>query len=423
MNLRQIFAPAQQATEAQLQSSRKIITCEGAVAGIVYSMGTGNFLAGYLSELGASVSFCAIVAMIPQLGCVLQLASPFLFERLRCRKLAVWLLCFLFRFLMGFVMLTPFFFGGKSGALPVVLVLYFVVFLAAGFVTPGLQRMVLEIAPKEHRGAFLARKEVITACVNSLATLAMGRQLDYFSAKDEAITGYFVIGGMCVGLSVLDAWLLGAAHEYQTPFVTSMRLQDILIPLRDAAYRPVLRYSMIGACAGGLSSSFLAVYLLRGLGLSHTFITSVGVVSAVVGMTGTWAWGRYADRTTWRATLLRTAFVAQLCTLCWFFIIPTSARIFAPVLLTAAAACGGGAGIANMNLQYVVSPAHAKTTYNAVTAAAASMVAVAAAAVGTSVQPILEKSIGSRSMAVLFLISGVLGLANLFFNGRRLPRV
>lgn len=53
------------------------IIAEGAVAGVIYAVATGNFLAGYLSSLGASVSLCAAAAMIPSFGCVLQFISPF----------------------------------------------------------------------------------------------------------------------------------------------------------------------------------------------------------------------------------------------------------------------------------------------------------------------------------------------------------
>lgn len=88
----QLFFPAHDPTEEELQAGRRRIIEEGAVAGIIYALVTGNFLAGYLSYLGASVSFCAKVAMIPSLGCVLQFFSPFVFERMHHRKLAIWLM-------------------------------------------------------------------------------------------------------------------------------------------------------------------------------------------------------------------------------------------------------------------------------------------------------------------------------------------
>lgn len=62
------------------------IIAEGAVAGVIYAVATGNFLAGYLSSLGASVSLCAAAAMIPSFGCVLQFISPFVFERMHHRN-------------------------------------------------------------------------------------------------------------------------------------------------------------------------------------------------------------------------------------------------------------------------------------------------------------------------------------------------
>lgn len=421
MNLQQIFTPQAPPTPAQLQQSRRVLTSEGAVAAVIYSLGTGNFLAGYLSQLGASVSFCAIVAMIPQLGCVVQLAAPFLFERLKYRKLAIWLCCTLFRLSLGFVMVLPAFFGQSKSVFPVVLVLYSFAFLVAGFVTPALQTMVLEISPKEHRGVFFARKDIVATCVNGVATLVVGRLLDYFVDMGQPFTGYILIGVFSLCAAIVDGMLLGCVHEFQAPYVTHMRLTQLLQPLRDRAYRPVLLYMVYGALAGGLSSSFLSVYLLRVLGLSHTFITSVGAVSAVAGMLGIWAWGRYSDRVSWKKMIQRSCLLTSLCTLSWFFVLPEQAHVFAPVLLIVTAAGVGGAAIANTNLQYASSPANAKTTYISVTSALASMVACGAAAVSTTLQPLLESVVGERSIAWLFFVSALGSLLNLFLNGRKLP--
>ena len=57
--LYQLFFPAHTPTENELEMGRYRIIAEGAVAGVIYAVATGNFLAGYLSSLGASVSLCA----------------------------------------------------------------------------------------------------------------------------------------------------------------------------------------------------------------------------------------------------------------------------------------------------------------------------------------------------------------------------
>lgn len=146
--LYQLFFPAHTLTENELEMGRYRIIAEGAVAGVIYTVATGNFLAGYLSSLGASVSLCAAAAMIPSFGCVLQFISPFVFERMHHRKLAIWLMCVVFRLSVSSILLIPLALPDPGHARAVVLVLYTIGFFSAGLVTPGLEHMVLAIAPK-----------------------------------------------------------------------------------------------------------------------------------------------------------------------------------------------------------------------------------------------------------------------------------
>ncbi|MEG2287525.1 MAG: MFS transporter, partial [Ruthenibacterium sp.] len=212
------FFAQQPPTKENLQKSRKILIAEGAVAAVIMSLATGNFMAGYLTSLGASVSFCALMGTLPQLGCVLQMAAPFLFEKLHYRKGVIWGLCVFFRFSLGLMMLMPIFFHKQTVQLGFTFVVYFFAFAAAGLVTPGLQQMTVDISPKEHRGAFFARKDIISACVNSAAVLVMGRQLDYFSALGQTQRGYWVVGLVSLLLAAADAAILGAVHEQPAPF-------------------------------------------------------------------------------------------------------------------------------------------------------------------------------------------------------------
>lgn len=190
----QLFFPAHDPTEEELQAGRRRIIEEGAVAGIIYALVTGNFLAGYLSYLGASVSFCAKVAMIPSLGCVLQFFSPFVFERMHHRKLAIWLMCVVFRLSVSSIFLIPLAMPDPGHARAVILVLYTIGFFSAGLVTPGLEHMVRGLSPQGGRGRFYAVKSIIGTCISSAATLALGRTLDEYLAGDAGYTGFLVIG-------------------------------------------------------------------------------------------------------------------------------------------------------------------------------------------------------------------------------------
>lgn len=419
----QLFSPAHDPTEEELQAGRRRIIEEGAVAGIIYALVTGNFLAGYLSYLGASVSFCAKVAMIPSLGCVLQFFSPFVFERMHHRKLAIWLMCVVFRLSVSSIFLIPLAMPDPGHARAVILVLYTIGFFSAGLVTPGLEHMVRGLSPQGGRGRFYAVKSIIGTCISSAATLALGRTLDEYLAGDAGYTGFLVIGTVSLVLSAADAVLLATVRENPVKFTSKMRAADILLPAKDPNYRPLLFYSVIGGLTGGFASPFLSVYELRVLGLSHTFITSVGIVSAVIGMVGSWVWGRLADRTAWNRVIWLTAFLNLSCTLLWSIVRKNTAPFIAPILIIVAAACAGGSSLASTNLQFSLAPENRKTAYFGVTMAMSSIATCTSAAVGTAVQPILERTMGDNSIAMLFFVAGVGGFVNLLINGRKLPAV
>lgn len=420
MKLQSVFYPEQPPGEPELERSRRLLIVEGAAAAIIYSSGTGNFLAGYLTYLGASVAVCAAAAMIPQLGCILQFFSPLLFERTERRKLPIFVLCVIFRFSLSVMFLLPLFSDGRTVPVEAALFLYCTAFLAAGLVTPGLTNLVLNNAPQIHRGAYFAHKEITAAVVNGIAAMLLGRMLDRMMEQDRTGEGFVVIGAVCLALSLLDASLLLQVSEQPAASYAHMRIKDIAMPTRDPIYQPLLRYYVLGGLVSGISSSFLSVYELRVLELSHTYITTAGIVAAAAGVFGGWFWGRYADRTSWPQLFKITAFLSLLCTLSWAFVRPSTAYCAAGLIMAGTAFCSGGQNIASQNLQFYYSPQKGKTAYFGVTSALSSLAACGAAFVSTSIEPMLENRMGGSAIALLFFLSGTLGLLNFFVNIRKI---
>lgn len=98
----------------------------------------------------------------------------------------------------------------------------------------------LGIAPQGGRGQFYAVKSIIGTCVSSAATLALGRVLDYYLEQGQGYTGFLIIGIVSLLLTVVDAVLLASVRENPVKFTSKMRPADILRPVRDPAYRPLL---------------------------------------------------------------------------------------------------------------------------------------------------------------------------------------
>lgn len=423
MNLRQKFIPNQNPTERELLIGARGIMIEGAVASIIYAVATNNIMTGYLGYLGASVATCASIALIPQLGCILQFFSPFLFERFRYRKPIMWILCVIYRFSVAAMFLLPLLLSGANFRVGTAVALYIIAFASAGIVTPGLQQWTISLVDVKERGVYMAKKDILAVGVNSIVTFLLSRHLDKLMALGNDSQGYQTVGLVCLVLALLDAVLLLNICERPVEETVGVQLSDVLQPVKDKSYRPLLLYNIFSSVAGGIATPFLIVYQLRVLGLSHTFLASAGIVAAIAGMAGSYLWGRFSDKHMWDWTIHRSASIGFLCTVSWAFVTPESAPFIAPILMTVTTACNSGTVIANTNLQYSASPATGKTLYLGVTAAIISVAGCLTTACSASLQSVFEQSLGYKSISVLFLISGVGGLINLFINGRKLPHI
>lgn len=423
MNLRQKFIPNQNPTERELLIGARGIMIEGAVASIIYAVATNNIMTGYLGYLGASVAACASIALIPQLGCILQFFSPFLFERFRYRKPIMWILCVIYRFSVAATFLLPLLLSGANFRVGTAVALYIIAFASAGIVTPGLQQWTISLVDVKERGVYMAKKDILAVGVNSIVTFLLSRHLDKLMALGNDSQGYQTVGLVCLVLALLDAVLLLNICERPVEETVGVQLSDVLQPVKDKSYRPLLLYNIFSSVAGGIATPFLIVYQLRVLGLSHTFLASAGIVAAIAGMAGSYLWGRFSDKHMWDWTIHRSASIGFLCTVSWAFVTPESAPFIAPILMTVTTACNSGTVIANTNLQYSASPATGKTLYLGVTAAIISVAGCLTTACSASLQSVFEQSLGYKSISVLFLISGVGGLINLFINGRKLPHI
>lgn len=423
MNLRQKFIPNQNPTERELLIGARGIMIEGAVASIIYAVATNNIMTGYLGYLGASVAACASIALIPQLGCILQFFSPFLFERFRYRKPIMWILCVIYRFSVAAMFLLPLLLSGANFRVGTAVALYIIAFASAGIVTPGLQQWTISLVDVKERGVYMAKKDILAVGVNSIVTFLLSRHLDKLMALGNDSQGYQTVGLVCLVLALLDAVLLLNICERPVEETVGVQLSDVLQPVKDKSYRPLLLYNIFSSVAGGIATPFLIVYQLRVLGLSHTFLASAGIVAAIAGMAGSYLWGRFSDKHMWDWTIHRSASIGFLCTVSWAFVTPKSAPFIAPILMTVTTACNSGTVIANTNLQYSASPATGKTLYLGVTAAIISVAGCLTTACSASLQSVFEQSLGYKSISVLFLISGVGGLINLFINGRKLPHI
>lgn len=396
-------------------AQRKLIISE-ASASSLFVFTSGTFFIGFLTMLGASSQYSAIIIAIPQLGCIMQLLSPYIFERLQHRKLLICISCFLFRFLVGTVIFVPYMIKDTQKQLITIMIIYTISFLIAGFVTPGLNNWKLSLAPQKNRGQFFAIKDITSMILSGIVIIGIGRMLDYYELMDNALMGFTIMFGISLVWSVLDFLFISTIKEpLEAKLNKKPKLYTIITtPLKDPVFRSFILFLSLWSFAIQLSISFIPIYILNELGFSYSFISGITIASNMINILAIWGWGKLADKTSWHFLLKASGWLIAVCYLSWFWVTKNNGLILVPLLQILLTCSNGAFNMANLNLQYGLSPATGKTTYFGITAAIASTISFGGALVGSYIYGLLKPleftilSISVGSTQILFAISGFL---------------
>ncbi len=393
-------------TQHNYRLSRIMIILSGPTAGIINTLTAGSFFIGFLVYLGASTQYCAIIGAIPQLGCLLQMFSPYIFERLKHRKLLICICCFLFRFSVGTVIFVPYLVEEKGARLIWIMVIYTLSYLIAGFVTPGLSQWYLSVAPHQNRGRFLAIKDIASMFCVSIVSITIGRMMDHYKFIEKALTGFTIMFGIALILSVLDFILISQIEEpiVQKETVKQSLWYLIRIPMQDKKFRKIIIFLSLWSFAIQFSISFIPVYMLSILNMSYSYISQVAVIGNMMGMVSILLWGRLADKTSWFHLLKISGFIILLCYLGWVFVTPGNAMVLVFILQVSLACCNGAFQMASSNLQFYLAPSLGKTAYLGVTSAIACVISFVGVMMGSVIYKQLQ---GAEIRLYLFKITNI----------------
>jgi Na+/melibiose symporter-like transporter len=421
--MKRLYFYSKDLTDQDYQRSRLKLILSGSTASIINTLTAGSFLIGYLVYLGAPEQYCAIIGAIPQLGCILQMLSPYIFERLKHRKLLICISCFLFRFSVGTLIFVPYLIGSRMQRLIFIMIVYTFGYFVAGFVTPGLNHWNLSVAPEKSRGRFLAIKDIVSMFSVSVISILTGRILDYYKIINKQMIGFTIMFGVALLLSMIDFFLISHIEEpivHREP--TNQTLwQLIKNPLTDKKFRKIILFLSIWSFAVQFSVSFIPIFMLSSLKLSYSFIATVAVTGNILGMISVYLWGHLADKTSWSHLLRISGCIIAFCYFGWSFVTPDNAMILVFILQIALTCCNGAFQMASSNLQFNLSPHAGKTAYLGVTAAISCVISFVGAMLGSILFKQFQEvkinifSFEITNMKILFLITGLLLAIALIF--------
>lgn len=314
------------------------VRLDGACHAVMLQWTGGAFLTAFALRLGAGPTLIGLLAALPLVVRLTQLYTSWRIERAGHWRRSAFVGAALGR--GGPLLLLPLALL-PAGALPdaarqgwLVGVLVLTGAGAALFDIAWLTWMA-ELVPPGVRGAFFARRNRVTGLAGLLGALLGAFAMDRWraahagggggAAEEMRAYGALFAAAAVVGLLGLR-WLRRVPDPRRTESrAEGPTLRETLtVPVRDAAFRPMLRFGAAWGAAMGIAAPFFAVYALETLRMSLLAITATTALMTLVTAASQRHFGRLADRFGTKTVLRAGTLLYVLTPLPWLVATPAS---------------------------------------------------------------------------------------------------
>lgn len=294
-------------------------------AGIFFSTGTGTAFTLLTVYAGLSDWWFGVAAAMPFLAALTHIpASVYLQRHIEARKpLTIWAGTF-HRLLFAPLAAIPFFLGPIPTTAALFLGLWALCQVLGQTCAFSWQNWMADLVPPRKRGKFFGRRSMLF----HLTMLVSGIVLAWFLPQNMQAPGaglilfiLFIIAALTGAMDILG-YVFVRDDPPLNPAKTSWQT-NLLKPLRDPTFRPLLYFAMTATAGTFFLWPFLFKQMLNALHVD-AFKTMIALQVAPIGavMCMSTVWGRCLDRIGRKPTLLVGCVGGALVTLVWFVISP-----------------------------------------------------------------------------------------------------
>jgi len=285
--LRRIFAP-RVVEPAQLPDIMWKHIYTGALGSTWGTLITGIFFVYLGTRIGMTLFQWGLMGAIVSWALCGEIFSALAVHRLRRRKL-IWFFCALgdrtLRFL-GILVALWFWRTGRAHAAVVLIIAISVASFLGSMGTAPWFSWLADIIPEEIHGRFWGRRTAWIASVVTAVTIPAAILMDRTQEQWKLELTVIVFLGATV-LGLLDLIIHVTIPEPRmAPPPESNLLAEILLPVRDARFRPWLILNAAWAFAVGLGGTLSVVFCLQNLGLARHFVAGMVVLTVLPTLCG-----------------------------------------------------------------------------------------------------------------------------------------
>jgi len=295
------------------QTGMRYGVLEGVSASMMFAI-TNTYLTVFALALGATSLEIGLVVAIPAIFSMLAyLPAAYIVESSSHRNRLASVTAFLSRGTWVLVAFVPVFATGRFFWL-----LTFVCFLSFfdSFIGPSWASLMGDIVPEHHRGRYFGRRNMLCKIAALVTVFVAGFVLDRFAG----LSGFTIIFAAAGIFGLLTSFFFSRFPEFK--YRAKERI-NISIDTRDVfsnrMFRHFILIMFIWQLGVSISSPFMNVYIVGGMGAPYYWLSILAVVSGVAGIAVQRGWGRFSDRFSHRSVMIICAFGASFIPLLYIF--------------------------------------------------------------------------------------------------------
>ena len=375
MKILGFLKPSPTLSESDIRRSQFLMRWDGVLAGAMFSLGSGGFMAAYALALGANNLQVGILAALPTASQMVRLPSVLLIEKFRVRKaiaVPAWFLGQLMWLPIGavpFLLDTP-----GAAAVAVVIVALALRGVFASVYTTAVHGWMRDLIPQDMLGRMFSNR--LMQMTVAMAILGLGgsffvRWWQGYATPDHSIYAYsfLLVGGWAV-MGVTGPVLLAMTKEPLMPASRELQRSAVSVlmePLRDANFARLFRFLFVWNFALNMAVPFFAVYMLKRLEFSLPVVMAFTVLSQFTNVLFVRVWGAMADRVSSKTVMSLSASLFLLVIIGWVFTTNPDRYFLTVPLLTAlhifAGVAAAGVLLTTQTLALKTAPEGKATSY------------------------------------------------------------
>ncbi|MBD1835001.1 MFS transporter [Cyanobacteria bacterium FACHB-472] len=403
--------------KAEIRTSLRALTTEGALATVFYSIIGGALLSNFLLDLGASAVEIGMFASIAQLTNLLQPLGAYVGDRINSRN-SYSLLIFGTSRLLWLLIVPGIWLVSSSRIQPHQLVLLTLAIIWVTNILEALGRAsfftwVAVLVPERLRGRYFGFRNSVVNLTNLISVPLLGLAVSKWPGGSFSGFGVVLVLGVLLGIISLgfhflmtdvNPKLVHAAEDTEQ----GASGERVFSFLKDANFLRFVLYSALWSFAVNVSAPFFNLYLLGDLKLDVSVVTLYGSLGAGANLLMLMFWGRLADRIGNRPLMIMVGILVALTPLLWLEAgtTPIFLWVWFPLLHIVGGGTWAAIDLCSGNLMMSVTPLRNQSIYFAVAAAVPGITG----AIGISVGGFVATVTNFGGLPTVFALSAVLRL-------------